>query len=348
MADCNSLLDLDRLSCRNRSVLEVLYIALAPATVIVNCLLITAMIGTRQALSNTSHVLIMCMSVVNTLSGALSMPLMAVMMSSYTVQGTLSVASQFIGSFFFILSSLIMILMTIDRYLHMRTSLLKRESTFTRLFRGKWIALPLIVCIVCSVLISVASIKLHKFGVAGIIVAMVIMSVLDLMFIPGIAILYIRGYIRVKKFAQQNPVYNDPSPQTEAENSQAARVKSTEFKPVYVRNLQKTVLLLIITLMITHTPLVLSSVMLPVFIIIGKQSNILLIIYDVLTLIYYLHFLLNGLIIFKLNRKARLWLFEKVEDLKCWSVNHDRNTVSLSKCCKSRKQPGAVYVTRTV
>ena len=318
MANCSALPDLENISCKSRSVLEILYIALAPVTLIVNCLLMTAMIGTKQALSNTSNILIMFMSVFNTISATVSMPLLALVFSSYRVTTTLVIASQFIGSFLFFLSSLVMILMAVDRYLHMDASLTTRRSMLRKLFTRKWIAVPLAMCIASSLLISVASIKLFTFGNISIIIILVLLAVLNLILMPGIAALYIRGYIRVKKFAQQNPVYCNAR-QPCIENSQTVHVSSTDFKPAYVRNLQKTVLSLIIALMITHTPFAIAAIMLPIFHLIGKQPTALLIIYDIITLIYYHHFLVNGLIVFKMNKKARSWLLRPVYRVIFWS-----------------------------
>ena len=310
MANCSALQDLENISCKGRSVLEIFYTALAPVTVTVNCLLITAMIGTKQALSNTSHILIVCMSVFNTLSGAVNMPLMALIFSRYRVTKTLVTLSQYIGSFLFFLSSLVMILIAVDRYLHMDPSLTMRRSILRKLFTRKWIAVPLAMCIACSLLTSVASIKLFTFGNTGVVIILVIVTVLNLISIPGIAALYIRGYVRVKNFAQQNPVYCNTR-QTDTENSQNVHATATEFRPAYVRNLQKTILILIVALMFTHTPFAIAAIMLPIFHIVGKQPKTLPIMYDIITLIYYHHFLVNGLIVFKMNRQARSWLLEK-------------------------------------
>ena len=322
MTNCSDITDLSSLNCRRHTALGTCYAVLAPLTVTVNCLLLASMIGSNQALSNTSHKLVTCTSVISIFSGATCMPLMAMTFLGYKVANWLSLAWQLIDSFMFFLSSFVMVLMAVDRYIHMKASFAGRRSILKKLLTGRLILVPLSLCVMCSALVSVASIKFHTFGNIGKMVALVVMAVCHLIFIPCIAVLYIRGYIRVKEFVQHNPVYNEPFRQGNLESSSGSSHAGTQaqVRPAYVRNLQKTVLILIITLMITHTPVALAGVIFPIIYATGKQPIKLSEVIDVLSLFYYHHFIIHGLVVFKMNRRAREWLVRRAKFLKCSSI----------------------------
>ena len=322
MTNCSDLTDLNSVHCRRHTALGIWYAVLAPITVIVNCLLLASMIGSKQALSNTSHILVSCSSIISIFSGATCMPLMAMMFLPCGMEGWFPVTLQLTGSFLFFLSSFFMVLMAVDRYIHMKASFAARRSILKKLLSGKLILVPLSLCVVCSALVSVASIKFHTFGNIGTMVTLVIMGVFHLIFIPCIAVLYIRGYFRIKEFVQHNPVYNEPFRHGNLENSSSSSHAGAkaQIRPAYVRNLQKTVLILIIALMITHTPVALAGVTFPIIYATGKQPMALTEITNVLSLFYYHHFIINGLVVFKMNHRAREWLVRKAMSLKCCSV----------------------------
>ena len=340
MINCSDLIYLNSPYCKTNMVLGAWYAVLAPLTVTVNCLLLASMIGSKQALSNTSHKLVTCTSIISLLSGASCMPLMAMTFLPYVMNGWLPVALQLIGSFLFFLSSFVMVLMAVDRYIHMKASFAGRRSIFEKLLTGRLILVPLSLCVMCSALVSVASIKFHTFGNIGKMVALVVMAVCHLIFIPCIAVLYIRGYIRVKEFVQHNPVYNEPFRQGNLESSSGSSHAGTQarVRPAYVRNLQKTVLILIITLMITHTPVALAGVIFPIIYATGKQPMKLSEVIDVLSLFYYHHFIIHGLVVFKMNHRARDWLVRRTVGFTCRLIGCD-------EVMKTRRQPEVFHMT---
>ena len=323
MANCSIIIQSNNVSCKSNSFLEIAYMFLAPLTLIVNLLLITAMTCTKQALSNASNTLIMCMSFVDAVAGAVCLPLMSIMFSDYHFASPLLVATMVASSFLSWMSTLIMILMAIDRYLHMETSLSKLNSTLRKLFKGKRILLPLAICVVCSVASSIVSIKIYSFSNTGIIITLLLASVLNLVFIPGIAAIYIRGYRRVRKFVRHNPVYSRPNcidqKKFEMDNRGS---KTAENQPAYIRSLQKTVFMLVVTLVVTYTPFVVAVFSLPIVYMTGKQTKAMVTFFDFATLVYSMNFTINSLVVFKMNKRARFWLYKKLRLNKCWLVNH--------------------------
>ena len=306
----------DRLTYTTNSVFASIYIGIATITLSVNLLLIAAMVRTKQAFSNTSSTLIICVSAVDSLSGALSLPLYSSVRFTYKKLRNCTLAStgQLAGIFLAHLSFSIVILMAIDRYLHMRTSLNAKRSILMKLFTGKWIILPLVTATMVSMLASVSYLITNDLENVGGMTTFVFVNIAKLGLVPGIAILYIIGYNRVRKFVRKNPVYNQPASGTRIGNEPVttAEPKGRPIIPGYLRNLQKTVLMLIVALLFTYIPFTVADVVLMRYFLSNKQTNAIVMFYDIANILFLSGFTLNSLIIFKMNRKARTWVTQKI------------------------------------
>ena len=306
----------------------ILYMCIATITVIANLLLIIAMFGSKQAFSNSSNVLITVMSCIDFINGLVSMPMLAIvrLMLQQKDMCFLASASQFITVFLAYHSALIVTLIAIDRYLHMGTTFAQRKSAIKKIFSGKWIILPILCVTVLSAIISATHVILKEVGDIGIIITIVLVTLTKLILIPGVAVLYIRGYLKIREFVINNPVYNDSAclSQTIKDSSNTFGTSSKTRKPAYLRNLQKTVCMLIITLLVTYMPYTFTATARTIFLIQGKESKALLICYDITILIFFCNFSMNSFIILKMNKKARSWLVKKL------------------KCCRGKEKNGEV------
>ena len=313
----------------------ILYMCIAIITVIVNLLLILAMVGSKQVWSNSSNVLITFMSCVDFINGLMSMPFLAIVRLKRLEKDMCSLknASQIILVFLAYQSTFIVIMIAIDRYLHMRTTFAKRRSAIMKIFSGKWIILPILCATVLSAAISAIPMILSKLGNTGIIITLVLVTLTKCVFIIGIAILYIRGYLKIREFVRNNPVYNDSAclPQTNKDSSNNSRVSSKTTRPPYLRSLQKTVYLLIIALLACYVPYTFAATARTIFLIQGKESMALLICYDITIFIYFCNFSINSLIVLKMNKKARSWLAKKI---KCCRIDENED-ISMSNESKT-------------
>ena len=329
---CPALYYFDDLSYNTNFILAMVYIYIAVVTSIVNLLLIASLISTKQALSNTSNILIVCLSVIDSLNGTLNVPLFAVVRFIYQKEAscTILAASLSINMFLVYLSAGIVILIAIDRYLHMRTSLERRKSIIMKLFTGKWIILPLSIVTFVSASISTLSMLLQEFGFIGIITTTVFVTLLQLTLVLGISSLYIRGYFKIRAFVRTNPVYNDAAQHSQVDEDKSRKVTTNAKRkePLYLRNLQKTVLMLVIALMVTYTPYIISAAARAMLLLLGKETKAISIFCEIAVIIFYCNFTIDCLIIFKMNKTARSWALKRI---KCWESDQDSHPTLLNR-----------------
>ena len=316
--NCSTLLFyFDRLSQTTNAALAITYLCMAVITVAINLLLLAAMVATKQAFSNTSNIFITCLCVIDSLNGAVALPLFSMVRLKYNTLESciLPVVSQINGMFLAYLSLSIIILIAIDRYLHMRTSFNNRTSIFMKLFSGKMIILLLVGITAFAALAAISYLIPSEAGNSGSITKLIVVSIVKLVCIPGTAILYMRGYYRVRAFVRSNPVYNVSKFETQLspESTKKIKPKTKQATPAYLRNLQKTVLMLIISLVVTYIPFTIANTMHALFYFKNKKSRAVLLFYDTAALFFMCSFTLNSLIIFKMNGKARDWVFKIIQ-----------------------------------
>ena len=324
----------------NRAV-SIAYISLAVTTTSANLALLSAMAGTKQIFSNTSNVLITSMSIVNFLIGFVSLPLLAYgRLNNHSFNDCpLQSATQFISIFLTYCSSEIVIIISIDRFLHMRTSLARR-SFMLKLFNGRCILLPLLLANLFSLSCALSYMMLRKLGRTGIVITVSITTCLAFIAVPGISTLYMRGYCKVRSFVRKNPVYTDASchsahPVGAKRNESISSSKTAT--PTYLRRLQKTVFVLVTVLIVTYVPYSITAAAHALHIATASEEAIgFLIWYDLTILLFLSNFTLNSLVVFKMNRRAYSWLLRRV---RC---HNGGNTPTSAKMNLPRKSTSVV------
>lgn len=307
--DCKTYLnEVDDLSQITNNFVAVVYIFMSVITIIVNLLLIAAMIWTKQASLNTSNILIMFMSSADVLNGALSFPLLAAVRLQHFKSCSLKIASEITTTFLGYLSSMAIVLLAFDRYLHIRTTVPLRESFLRKLFKRKRLVIPILAITVFSMSMSLLFWQFSKTGYTGKVSIGCAVIALKVTSICTIAIFYVKGYRKVRRFVRTNPIYNSG-----IENAGLnTRSESTKKEPVYLRSLQKTVALLVIALMATYIPQFATQSARVILILMGKQYEELLIVTEIFNALLLFNSTFNSLIIFKMNKKARSWVYRQM------------------------------------
>lgn len=301
------------LSHTHNTIMACLYIVIAVITLCFNLLLTAALFGTRQAFRNTSYILITFVSIVDCINGGVSLPLLALIRfdQERLSDCIMATVSQIIPLLFGYLSSLITILIAIDRYMHMNPSLDRKRSFIQKLFRGKWIIIPITGAVILAVAIPVAYKVFSEFGKLGIILTVAFSTLVKLISIPGVAALYLHGYLRVRRFVKKSSVHLGKPCKLEhkdAGKEEGDQAHPTKNKPVYLKNLHRTVFMLVISLMVTYIPYIIAATTLTLFFLAGDPPWILLLFYDITGIIYFSNFTINSLIVFKMNKKLCLWV----------------------------------------
>ena len=313
-SNCKTYLnDVDSLPTTINTSVAVVYLLMAVTTIAVNLLLIAAMISTKQAFTNTSSKIIMFMSFADTLNGALSFPLLAAVRLWYYKDCVVKTASEFAMTFLGYLSSMAIILLAVDRYLHIQATVPVRESFIRKLFKGRRLVIPLLSITLFSISMSILFWLFSNTGYAGKFSIGVVVIILKITSICTITIFYLKGYKKVQRFVKTNPIYNRGIENVDLSvaNRHNTRSESTRKEPGYLRNLYKTVALLVATLMVTYIPHFVTQSTRVILLLMGKHCEGLLIATEVLNLLLLLNSITNSFIIFKMNKKARSWVLKK-------------------------------------
>ena len=270
-------------------------LAFSPITILFNLSLIISFIATRQVTQNTSNILIFALSFCDLTSGTIFMPLRANTLlnlnaGDFCIKAKLLVMLSSNGQSSLILTSLI----ALDRYLHMNPDITNRPSRIRKILKRPNIYFVLaITFIVTNTFSAVLAFTFHDSEISLFASIFTIMQSIQLVLV---ACLYAKGYLRIRKFADNNPVYNEPMGST----------------PDYVRKLYKTVLVIVALALIQHVPYCIVSIVLtaqhsptqlsshPVF----SYFN------DFATLSMHAGCFTNCLAILYFNTQARTWIFK--------------------------------------
>ena len=281
-----------QLLLRNNIAVTILavYSAISTAT---NALLISAFIATEQVGINSSNLLIVCTSVSDLISSLIGMPahILGWYNRSFNVLATLVLWTTFPVSQF------LTQLLAIDRYLHMNPNVdheAKLNKVFKRPFVFILIALVIAFSLFLTLLFNFWDKDSHSFGILLLCGNMI--TIIAIFLVTG---LYAKGYLRIQHFTDDSPVYRNEDGGTN--------------RPKYVRDLFKTVLLLIIAVIIAHSTSAILNVIYGTYVLLNK------LIPQQLSLATGYAFLwsfsgccFNCLIIFYHNQLARRWVVNKL------------------------------------
>ena len=281
------------------------YAVLSPLTFCLNALLMASFIATKQVYLNTANFLIMCLCLSDLLNGAVTLPLLAyaVLGDPKTNDCSAVMIGQVASIFFPVISGSITLLIAVDRYLNMNPNLDRRSRCYQVFQR------PCIYWLLAFLTISVLSLSLAmrfmyymKIVEPWQIALTSLGSVLFL--IPAmsvIAALYIKGYLRIRKFTEASPLYRE-------RNGRAVR-------PQYVRNLYRSVFVLVILMLLIYVPICVTQVTISVYTFTGRpvEHFVVYLCHCIVGLLMFLNCTINSLVILWFNKTAKQWVLSKIQ-----------------------------------
>ena len=292
------------------------FAVLAPLTVVLNALLMTSFIATKQVYLNATNFLIMCLCLSDLLTGVVALPLMAYAgLDNSSTKNCMVVITGQVTSFFFpVLSGSITLLIAIDRYLNMNPNLDRRSRCY-KIFQR-----PYVYCLLAFLTLTILALSLagrfmlltKKLEPNDLVLVSLGNVVLLLLAIYVIAALYIKGYLRIRKFTEASPIYRERS-------GNAAR-------PQYVRNLYRSVFVLVILMLFIYVPICVAQIAISIYFLTGTQIHhfAIYLCYSIIGLMMFLNCIVNSLVILWFNKTAKQWVLSKI---KC---NLQRRTEDVS------------------
>ena len=273
----------------------VITVVLSLFALITNGLLVTALIRKKQTKSPT--IIILCLSVTDLAVGAsVAVATPYAVATKYDsnldekciVSGLLT----FLTGFLTTLSPAVTIVLAMQRYSHMQAHP-EQRSCLRKLFARPYVFLLVLVVTLFSLqypllhfIGAYCRIQMHEFQL--------IMACIFAVVMLFVSTLYIRGYLRVRQFVDHSPIY-------QSNDGIVAR-------PMYVRRLFKTVLLLQIILVATHLPPTTGKMTISIFYLNDVNPNAVLMVYDSFTFPFFLIGpCLHPLVVLRYNTDVKSW-----------------------------------------
>ena len=290
-----------------------IYAIYCPVIITINVALIVSFFATKQSMQNTSNLLIICLSISDCLIGAVVMPVLIIESLWFDTEKHSSIVRVYfsLNYVFGGISFSMTMLLAIDRYIHMNPNILENESKIGNLFKRPRIYFLIFACCAFFTTTSLSLYFLVKTNPKITAYYAGSMAILLLILMPILVTMYTRGYLRIRRFVAENPVYQNRG---EADSNES---------PEYLEELFKTVLLLIIVTMISYLPNLALNASGAVLTFLNHSyisSTTFLIIAHLAYILVFSNSFLNALIILYRNEKSRKWLKEV-----------------LQSCCKRRK-----------
>lgn len=277
-----------------------------------NSMLLIALIKTKQV---KSLFLISCLCVADLLNGAVTFPVFACkyFVSSLKESCLFQLVSSFIFGSIAAFSVFITILLALDRYSHMNPNPVGQERLH-RIFKRPWnyilVILTGLACLTSNILQVLAMSRGISFQIFN-----AFSATLSALILLSVTVLYTKGYLRVKQFVDESPIYQQ-------NNGAVAR-------PLYVQRLFKTVMMLVIVTVISYLPLTLGIIMISVYDMmnIASDLNTRDDVFIAMLSCFALAPLIDPLIIFRYNNEAMAWLKSFCQDRNIFSRTSNDNQV---------------------
>ena len=224
------------------------------------------------------------------------------------------------------------VLIATDRYLNMNPNF-ERHSRFYKVFQA-----PYIYCLLAVGTTSMLGLTIVNTFIANLTtrnnigLLMVLNVILLTTAVCVIAVLYVKGYLRIRKFTEASPIYRE-------RNGNATR-------PQYVRNLYRSVLILVVLMILIYLPLCIATIVVlaDVYIRPNRVNRVANSMYSLAVLLLYLNCVINALVILWFNKVANKWLLSKMRS--CFSRKDTREAANISSDVRiagmAREQPVAV------
>ena len=336
MEDCSKVIALSlRLLAQVEGVTLTILVLFTMANTTINMLLILSFIATKQIKKNTTNFLIFIMSINDALLSCVALPLLVVVLyNSGNDRKCMSLAQDFMSviSLLVMHSALLTTQVTLDRYLHMDPNVLntaKWRTRFKKCFKKPQIYFMLLLNVLIAVLSAWCTYEKRKLQRNAIGVLQLLEAIHGLLGLSFLCGLYLKGYISIHRHVTQNRVHSDNSGIDYCHRSR------------YLRDLYKTVLLLVVTMILTYVPFLIVTGILSITRLARGYAitKELILFYSISYLLMCSNGMFNSMIIFYRNKEAKQWVFRKLIGYCCRNelhgrrrgCNHDTVVYSLSK-----------------
>lgn len=296
--DLGGLLD----SIPHKVMFASILLALSPVSILLNLTLIISLVAAKQVTQNISSLLIFIMTLCDFVSGAVGMPLAGSILLDLTQNDVcIELRILIIVGGFVTYSTILAALTAIDRYLHMNPNIRRDRSLVKHIFEKPTIYYLLVLVFICSISYpAIIAFHMIRNQTLDTVIGFISTGFL-VIYIVVTTCLYTRGYLRIRKFTDNNLIYGEA-------------VGQNGRKPDYVRRLYKTVLALVLLACFHVLPLCLlkGSMVLAYFFKISVDTNILPYFFEISLLLFYTNCITNCLVIFHFNKTARHWIKKKI------------------------------------
>ena len=220
----------------------ILLVLMSLPVLLINLFLAFAFVKTRQ-LTNSTNIYIMLLSVSDCMQGAVSMPTEAAMFILHHEQ-TNCILTSIIQVFSLTntkLSGLLIVLIAFDRYMNIRSEFTEDNCCLNKLKSKLGSVILVFLCLILSLAHGGSSIlgNSKRKRILGIC-----MGITDFICILTVYVLYIKMYVKVRHHYKKSIIY---------------RYKNGTV-PRYVRELAKTVLLILISVTVCYSPFVITHI----------------------------------------------------------------------------------------
>ena len=222
-------------------VLASICLILIPVIILINLLLVIAFIKTKQY-KTASNVFMIVLSLSDCFAGAVPLVLVSLLYTEYTgLHCEIELTAQFTAVYTFQLSSLMILLMTVDRYVHINPNFEKVSKFVDRIFRGSGRYYMVGVAVIISVLMAVISII---FSITGhLIIFELGILVGNGTSLTSIFILYSKAYKRIQVYHKKRKVQDQ---QTDSQTRKS--------KQAYLNKFTKTLFFILLSYVACYVP----------------------------------------------------------------------------------------------
>ena len=259
-----------------------------------NALLLVSLVRTKQVKSPTILIVFLCIS--DLLLGILGIPSYISKLIHIISYSDCSVywISEFNFSFLTLLSPYLTVALAIDRYSHMQPNAGQRtrlQKMFKRPYLYVTMSVIILLCLLSPTVYLTARYHNVDIGYFGFFAALLCAGIF-----LCVTVLYVRGYLRIRRFVDDSPLYQDND--------------GIVARPQYVRSLFKTVLVLTSVMFITYLPVTVGNTMLFTNLVMNLKDGLSSreIFIQIAIMIYFLNPFLNSLIVLNYNVEAKTWL----------------------------------------
>eukprot|EP00794_Sanderia_malayensis_P015217 gene15217-16790_t len=203
-------------------------------------------------------------------------------------------------------------MIAIDRYLHMNPNIAETSPKLEKMFKKPRVYFLVLIIGLINVVFVVLGFLGRQSDAKVFEITRLISFQLALLGVMFISVLYVKAYMRIRRFVSENHlIYSnrcDGAMKDPTDNE-----STTTKKPVYVRRLFKTVLMLIIALFVGYAPFcVISTVLIGYQLSNAAVSDVILTSYAVIGVLYSSTFFTSAIIILYRNKEAKTWLASKM------------------------------------